>query len=636
MVQQRSSEVIRINARRTDVFDIFNLKHYLGSNPYLEAGALVFDFAFTGYREPLAIEEYLEIIGNRYPHLADPFYQSYGDFFARLVSEISNLEMGLHFHLWSVKSQHDYLRIAVQSLHEHTTRSVVFLVWDWLESITKNVEFSFEENLSKIQQQFHNSIYGSPTVYYLLTAAFQKNIPTFYLREEGVIQYGYGKKQVRGIATTFDCDSHLDSEFTTRKDECKEFLRTLGFPVPEGEIVTSESEALAVAREIGYPVAIKPVIGHKGIGVTAVVQNSRELELAYNRAILAIPEDQSTRIIVEKSISGQDFRLLCVNGKFVAATERVPASVMGDGYSTIKELIDQENRKTERRDAPTSPMTKIETDAEMQLYLDEQGLNLDTVIESDRIIYLRKVSNLSAGGISIDATDKIHPDNIILAQEIAQYFRLTCLGLDIITKNLAESWKSGNFAILEINAAPEIFMHFKPAIGKSIDVPSFILTEFFPSHQDARIPIITFNQISITELQAIINQILLQHPHWKVGAVCRQGILINHNVKTLQKDYNSNVQTLLRHPLLDVIIAEYPEEILKKDGMLYYGSNIVILEHPSEIEMMLVRDVFKASPVIIKQGNNISIHRQELIESYNLESEESFTRLYLREIVSIL
>ena len=79
-------------------------------------------------------------------------------------------------------------------------------------------------------------------------------------------------------------------------------MQTLGLPIPFGDIVFSEKEAFEVAKEIRYPVAVKPVVGHKGIGVTAGVKNSRELISAYTSALAAIPEDQPTRIIVEKSI----------------------------------------------------------------------------------------------------------------------------------------------------------------------------------------------------------------------------------------------------------------------------------------------------------------------------------------------
>ncbi|QIR36568.1 cyanophycin synthetase [Tolypothrix sp. PCC 7910] len=636
MLQEKSTDAVRINARKTDVFDIFKFKHYMGPNPYLEVGALVFNFVLTEYRKPLPIEDLVSIISDRYPTLANQEYESYAHLFAKTLSEVGKLEMGLHLTRWSVQPNSNSVYIAIQSLHERTTRGVVYFVWDWFEAINRDADFLFEDELARLQNRFRQSVYGGPTVYALLRTAYEKGIPSFYLWEEGLTQYGYGKKHIRGIATTFDCDSHIDSDFTTRKDDCKAFLKTLGFPVPEGDIVTTEKDALAVAREIGYPVAVKPVVGHKGIGVTAEVQDLEELESAYSRALAAIPEEQSTRIIVEKSISGADFRLLCVNGKFVAATERRPASVIGDGYSTIDELIREENRKPARWDTPTSPMSKIQRDEAMELYLREQRLTLDSVIEKDRTVYLRKVANLSAGGISINATHTLHHDNIILAQDIAQHFRLTCLGIDVITKSLSESWKDGNFAILEINAAPGILMHLNPAVGDSVDVPSHILGTFFESGTDARIPIITFNKISVQELQETIDHILLQHPDWTVGAVCRDGLFVNRSRKILSKNYNSNLQSLLRNPKLDLLIAEYEAEILEEDGMFYQGSNIVVLDNPNETEMMLARDILEGSTVVIRKGDNISISRKGLIEDYSLGEDEPFTRVYLKEVGTIL
>lgn len=636
MIQEKGTDAVRVNARKTDVFDIYGFQHYMGANPYLETGALVFNFALTEYNQPLPIEDYISIIGDFYPHLKEQNYESHGDLFARTLAEVGKLDMGLHLNRWSVKSYPNYKKIAVQSLHERTSRSVLYFVWDWFEAIAQKEDIAFPEQIRTLQNRFRQSVYGGPTVYTLLRTAYEKAIPSFYLWEEGLMQYGYGKKLVRGVATTFDCDAHIDSDFTTRKDDCKAFLKTLGFPVPEGDIVATERDAIGVAREIGYPVAIKPVVGHKGIGVTADVQDSKELESAFERAVQAISENESTRVIVEKSISGADFRLLCVNGKFVAATERRPASVVGDGHSTIKELIREENRKPARLDTPTSPMSKIQCDEAMELYLDEQRLSLDSVIEKNRTIYLRKVANLSAGGVSINATHTVHDDNIILAQDIAQHFRLTCLGVDVITPNLAKSWKEGNFAILEINAAPGIFMHLNPAVGESVDVPSKILETFFESGTDARIPILTFNKITVSELQETIDHILLQHPDWTIGAVCHDGVFVNRSKKVLNKDYNSNVLSLLRNPKLDLLIAEYGEETLENQGMFYQGSNMVVLDNPTETEMILTRDVFDGSTVVIKKGDNISIRRQGLIEDYSLGIDEPFTRVYLKEVGTIL
>lgn len=638
MLLDISTDALRINARTTDAFDIFNIKHYIGPNPYLDTGALVFDFALTGHLEPRPINDYASIISERYPQLALETYNSYAHLFARTVSELGKLDMGLHLNRWNLKlyEDRDYVTVSVETLHARTQRRVVYAVWDWFEAITQDEEFAFEEQLKTLQEMFRHSVYGGPTVYALLRTAYDKGIPAFYLWEEGLMQYGYGKKQIRGIATTFDCDSHLDSDFTTRKDDCKAFLSTLGFPVPKGDVVFSCKEALVVAEKIGYPVAIKPVAGHKGIGVTAEVQNEDEVKFAFDRAVDAIPENQATEVIVEKSIKGSDFRLLCVNGRFVAATERRPASVVGDGHSTIAELIDRENRKPARIDTPTSPLGKIQWDDAMERYLDEQGLSTDSIIEKDRTVYLRKVANLSSGGLSIDATHAVHPDNIILAQDVAQHFRLTCLGIDVMAQSLAQSWKSSEFAIIEINAAPGISMHLRPAVGESVDVPSHILETFFESGIDARIPIITFNRISVQDLQETIDHILLQHPDWTIGAVCREAVFVNRSEKILHRDYNTNIQNLLRNPRLDFLIVEYGEDVLERDGMFYHGSNMVVLDNPTETELMLTQEVFDDATVVIKEGDNVSIRRKGLIEQYSLGSAEPFTRVHLKEIGTLL
>ena len=636
MLADQASSIVRVNARDSDIFDLFDVREYLGANPYLNKPSLVFKFALTGHDSPLPINEYLAVTGDRYPRLTETEYANHAELFASTASIVNRLDMDLHFQSWSVKQESESAKIAIESLHLRTTREVIYTVWDWFEAIDRGDDFDIASQIDYLQQVFRNSVYGGPTVYALLRSANAKKIPSFYLWDERLMQYGYGKKQIRGVATTFDTDSHLDSDFTTQKDDCKRFLAELGFPVPQGDIVYSLSEACDTAEELGYPVAVKPVSGHKGIGVTADVQDEAELEAAYDRAVDAIPEGEKAAIIVESSIKGHDYRLLCVNGRFVAAIERQPASVTGDGKSSLKELIDRENRSPQRSDTPTSPMGKIQTDESMHLYLEEQGLDLDSVIESDRTVYLRKVANLSSGGFSIDATARVHPDNIILAQDIAQHFRLTCMGIDIITADISQSWKQSSFGIIEINAAPGVYMHLNPAVGEPVDVTSRILETFFASGPDARIPIISFNRIGLRQLQKLSDRILTFHPDWTIGAVCREGIIVNRSEKQLNRDYNTNVRNLLRNPRLDLLIAEYDSDVLDTEGMFYYGSNMVVLDDPDEIETMLARDVFPDSTVIIKQDRQISIKHRGLLEQYELETGELLEQVYLKEIATIL
>jgi cyanophycin synthetase len=628
--------VSRVNARKTDAFDVYNSRFYEGSNPYLNTAAIAFDFALTGNHDPLPIETYVEAVSDRYPHLKEQTYDSYAHLFAQVAAAVNQLDMGLHLQQCSVTHWGARCCIAVEALHGRTTRSVVFAVWDWFEAITQDQRFYIEDQIEIFQRMFRQSVYGGPTVYALLQTAQEKDIPTFYLWDEGLMQYGYGKKLVRGVATTFDTDSHLDSDFTTRKDDCKAFLSTLGFPVPTGEIVTTGQEALAAADRIGYPIAVKPVSGHKGEGVTAGVRDADELEAAFDRAVASVPEDETVRVIVEKSVTGSDFRILCVNGRFVAAMERQPASVTGDDLSTVGELINDANRAVDRSDTPTSPLGKIKVDDAMESYLAEQGFTLESVLDKGRTVYLRKVANLSAGGVSIDATPTIHPDNVILAQDIAQHFRLTCLGIDAITRDLSRSWKDGNFGILEINSAPGIYMHLRPSVGDRVDVTSPILETFFPAETSARIPIMTFNRLSMRDLQELVDHILLQHPNWVIGAVCREGVLINRAEKNLSTDYNANVRNLLRNPKLDMLIAEYRGDVFEHEGVFYSGSDMVVLENPTETETILTRDVFPYSTIIVREGDNISIRREGLIEQYRLGGGEPFSRVYLKEIGTIL
>lgn len=624
-----------MSSRKAETFDIFNIKEYDGPNPYLNTGAIVFNFDLFRDAKPLDIDEYLQEMGKDLPQLRGLKVKSYADMFAQTVSEVSKLEMGLHFERFSVQVEEDQTYIGIQSLHHRTTTGVINLVWDWLEAITFGERFDVHRELEELQEMFRDSTYGGPTLYSIIQAAYHRGIPTSYLPDERLIQYAYGKYQVRGIATTFHLDSQLDSDFTTQKDDCKGFLSTCGFPVPKGEIVYTLDEAFDAVKEIGYPVAVKPVVGHKGIGVTANVQDDRRLEFAFDKAKEAT-EPGNSAIIVEQSITGADFRLLCVGGKFVAAVERRPAFVTGDGESTIQELIDQENATEARLDTPTSALGKIITDDVMENYLQEQGLRVDTVLREGEVVYLRKVANLSSGGVSIDATEIIHPDNMILAQDIAQYFRLVCMGIDVIAKDISRSWREGDFGLIEINAAPGIFMHLNPAIGNSVDVPGRILEYLFPLNKPFRIPIITFNRLYREDIYQIVDHILLDHPNWLIGSVCADGVFLNRSEKTLNEDYNSNIKSLLRHPRLDLLIAECTEKVFTRDGMVYEGSDLIVLDEPTPTEMILARDLLPNKTLIVKQDNFISVRVQGLIESYPLAESESFSYVYLKEITRML
>jgi cyanophycin synthetase len=561
------------------------------------------------------------------------WFPDYPSLFARVASEAGKLDIGLHLDLFRVHWRDGTARIAVQSLDRRTQRRVVFFVWDWFEAIAAGAPFDYAAGMAALQEEFNGSPYGGPTTYALLRTAEARGIPTTYLRDEGLMQYGYARYHVRGASTTFSTDSQLDSDFTTRKDDCKEFLDRLGFPVPKGEVVTDLEAAQAAALAIGFPVACKPLAGHKGIGVTANIKGPEELATAFVRAGGGI---DSAEIIIETSLSGSDYRLLCANGRFIAALERRPPWVVGDGYATIDQLIERENATPGRADNPMSPMAKIIRDEAMLAVVSQQGFTLDSIPPAGQEIVLRKVANLSAGGVSIDVTPLVHVDNIILAQEVARNFGLTCMGIDVMAVDLSKSWKQGGFGIIEINAAPGVYMHVNPAKGMGVDVPGAILDTWFGPGRQSRIPIFAFNALNPETIKEIVDLVLSRFPHWNVGSVCPGGVYINRSERPKNLDYNTNVRNLLRNPSIDLLIVGYDGDTLEHDGMAHVGHDMVVLDKPTPVEECLARDLRPGGTLIRLTNRDVMVRRQGLVEEFTLDPVERSSGVFLREVALIL
>lgn len=619
-----------------ETFKIGNYKYYSGPNPYLDSGALVFDFSLITPAKPLSIEEYFLVLSQFLPDLQRSKLISYGDLYAEILRILSPLEMDLHCCRVRLYDCTDKYCLALESLHYSTSKKIVETVWLWLEKITQGKTIDYAADLRSLQQQFSSSIYGNPTVYSLLTAAYKRNIPYFLIWEEGLIQYGYGKHQIRGLSTIFDTDSLLDSDLTTQKDDCKDFLANLGFPIPKGKIVYTPQEALEVVLEIGYPVAIKPVAGHEGIGVTANISSQEGLITAYTKAVSSLETEDTPPVILEQSLSGSDFRLLCINKRFVAALERCPPYVVGDGYSTLSALITKENQTTARQDTPISPLTKIIVDEGLLNYIKEQDLSLESIIAAGEKVYLRQVANISAGGVSIDVTPIIHEDNRQLAEDIAEYLKITCFGIDIITTDISRSWKEGNFGIIEINASPGVFMHLRPAQGDSINVPGQILDFFFPDNKPCRIPIVTFNRLNQQEILVIVEYLLSLHPDYLIGSISHQGIWLNQREKILQHPYNLNVQGFLRHPQLNLLLAEYPETIFTQEGLFYQNSDLVVLVEPTETEMLLADSLLTNGTLIVKRNNTLELKNSQTTEIYQLRNLDQYLTICCQNINAFL
>jgi cyanophycin synthetase len=522
-----------------------------------------------------------------------------------LTLEISRLGLDLLPCSWGSTPTDSGYKIAIEHLDPELTSRAVHVAAEVLEDAARGEERDVNEKSRRLQEYFDTSRYGGPTIYSLLEAADRLRVPRLYLPAEETFQWGYGKNQIRGASTTFHVDSIKDTEFTCNKDRVKAFLRAVGFPTPVGHVCRTVEEAERTASAIGYPVVVKPVSGHKGHGVTTGIEDERRVGAAA-RALLAASGDSP--IIVERHVTGTDHRLLTVGGRFVAALQRVPAHVIGDGSRAIRELIDNENARDIRSDNARSPLARITVDRDLEDYLRLQGMKLDTVPEDDQVVYLRRVANISAGGVSRNVTDSTHPVNAKLAEDVAGYFGLTCLGIDVLAEDIAKPWMDSAFAIIEINAAPGVFMHLRPAEGDPVDAPGIIMSTLFPTQRSARIPLVCFNALDESLAKALGEELAWMVSEEEVIGVLRaERLSFDGEHFCCPRNYTEGLRAMLRNPRLAAAIVECSSRHLLHEGHLFDIADIVVLDGPDEIEEKLVRDVAPGGWLVLDPAQTLTI-----------------------------
>jgi cyanophycin synthetase len=605
---------------------------YNGPNFYLDTQAFIFNLQIQN-EKPL--DFYHKLSSSVFPDLKIEA-TDISELFAETLAEILKMEIDLFIGKYDVSTDGEEHVIAVEYLDKKITKKAVELLCDWFNKSTDDEWYDFKVAFIQLQADFDKTLFGGPTIYSLVEAGHRLNIPVFYLFEENQFQWGYGKKQLRGRSTTFHNDGIKDTEFTMFKDMVGEFLDMCGLPTPKGINCFVEDEVVAEALKIGFPVVVKPVAGHKGQGVTTGIMSEEEVRIAYRKIVDSAKAEgvNFEGALVQQQIYGTDHRLLAVGGKFVAALERVPAYVDGDGENTIDKLIDIENDLIIRLDNARSPLCKIKKDDNLNEFLTLQNLSLESVPKAGERITLRRVANISAGGVSINVTDKIHPDNVKMVEDLARFFNVRCLGIDVLAGDIGTSWKEGNFGIIEINAGPGVFMHMAPAYGGSVDVPSKILLSHFEKPENARIPIIAGNFIS-NELAEKLNEMLHDiDPDIFTGLLTSDGVWFNHRSFHNNPEHDQNVKIILRNPEVGFAIFQHSRNDILDCGILHKGADIVILDeaHPVE-EKTLEEQLLPGGLLVIAEKDTCKVFRDgREIDRFYFDGEEEKDRKIVRSL----
>ncbi|MCW5579265.1 MAG: acetate--CoA ligase family protein, partial [Dokdonella sp.] len=323
--------------------------------------------------------------------------------------------------------------------------------WDWPSARDEFIRYAQRRALG-------------PSTAALVRAAEERGIPWLRLNDQSLVQLGHGRYQQRIQATVTGRTSHIAVELASDKEETNKILASLGLPVPRQELVQSAEQAVRAARRIGFPVVTKPYNGNHGRGISIRLTSDEEVAAGF-----AVAREHSRSVIVETFLEGDDHRLLVVNGELVAATRRTPGHVVGDGVHTVVELIDIVNQDPRRGVGHEKVLTRIELDAQAAQMLDRAGLTAQSVPEAGRIVPLRSTANLSTGGTATDVTGVIHPDNRDMAVRAVRAIGLDVGGVDFLSTNIAESYRSIGGGICEVNAAPGFRMHVAPSEGESRD-----------------------------------------------------------------------------------------------------------------------------------------------------------------------
>jgi cyanophycin synthetase len=391
-----------------------------------------------------------------------------------------------------------------------------------------------------------------------------------------MVQLGYGVHQKRIQATLSSFSGILAVELACDKEGTKTILKDGGIPVPRGTVIQYLDELPAAIEEVGgFPIVIKPLDGNHGRGISIDVKNQQEAEEAYD---LASAASKTRSVIVERYYKGSDHRILVINGKVAAVAERIPAHVVGDGRSTVEELIEITNRDPNRGDGHANVLTKITIDKTALNVLGKQGYELTSILEQGAIAYLRATANLSTGGIAVDRTDEIHPENVWIAQRVAKLIGLDIAGIDVVTDDIRKPLKEVDGVIVEVNAAPGFRMHVAPSRGLPRNIAAPVIDMLFPPGTPSRVPILAITGTNgKTTTSRLISHICRQTGK-VVGFTTTDGVYIDDYL--VEKGDNTGPYSagmILKEPTVEIAVLETARGGILRSGLAFNQCDVGVV-----------------------------------------------------------
>ena len=468
-----------------------------------------------------------------------------------------------------------------------------------VEALIAGTEYDLQADIQKMRE-IREKVRLGPSTGSIVDEAVARDIPWIRLGTNSLIQLGYGINQMRFQATITCKTSNIAVDIACNKEQTKKMLDASSIPVAKGDIVVDEEDLAATIKSIGYPIVLTPLDGNHGKGASINVTNWEDAV-----AGLEYAKKYSRRIIVEKFITGYDFRILVIDNKVIAAAQRVPAHVVGNGKDSIQTLIDETNKDPRRGYGHENVLTEIDVDRDTLELLEKLNYTVDSVPNEGEIVYLKSTANLSTGGTSIDVTDLMHPENIFMAERISRVIGLDVCGIDIMAANLTQSLKENGGVILEVNAAPGFRMHLAPSEGLPRNVAAPVIDMLYPPGKASRIPIIAITGTNGKTTTTRLISHIVKNNGFRVGFTTSDGIYIqNHLMEKGDTTGPISAEYILKDPNVEFAVLETARGGILRSGLGFSRCDIGVITNIQEDHLGIsdihdLKDLSRVKSVVV-------------------------------------